>query len=139
LTTHKTIENHERIIREIFEKDKNFFKGNPPSGVKLLNTSVLKILMGDSGIRILANDTSKATLTITLVMKARSQGNSRAIDQSNTITAGVDVLGNQTELGSCLHGLKIDTSSNDLADLANNSILRHFVFHLPFFICIKTL
>lgn len=93
--------------------------------------------MGDSGIRILANDTSKATFTITVVMKARSQGNSRAIDQSNTITTGIDILGNQTELGSCLHGLEIDTATDDIGDPANNSILRHFVFHLPFFICMS--
>jgi hypothetical protein len=105
--------------------------------VKLLNTSVLKILMGDLGIRILSDDTSKATSTITVVMETGSQGNSRAIDESNTITTGIDILGNQTELGSCLHGLEVSTATDDIGDPANNSILRHFVFHLPFFICIN--
>lgn len=81
--------------------------------------------MGDLCIRILANDTSKATLVVTLVMEARSQGNSRAIDHSNTVTTSVDILGNETELGSCLHGLEIATISDDIGDPANNSILRH--------------
>lgn len=62
----------------------------------------------------------KATLQVTNVMEARTQGNSRAINHCYSITAGVDVLRDKTKLGSCLHGLEIRTITDDISKLTDD-------------------
>ena len=74
---------------------------------------------------MLADDTSKATLAVTLIMETRGQGNSRAIDEGNTITAGIDVLRDQTKLRGSIHGLCIDSTTNDIVDCTDDCIFGH--------------